>query len=78
MKKIIAVSAALLLSTTAHAQILGGGAVGGVGGTLNGTIGGAIGGATSNGGTLDSVRSGTSAAPRPAPVAKASTAGRAA
>jgi hypothetical protein len=60
MKKIIAVSAALLLSTTAHAQILGGGAVGGVGGTLNGTIGGAIGGATSNGGTLDSVRSGTS------------------
>ena len=56
MRKIIMVSAALLLSTTAHAQILGGS----IGGTLGGTIGGTLGGAGSIGGTLDSVRTGTS------------------
>lgn len=57
MRTIIALSTALLLSTTAQAQILGGG---GLGGTLGGSIGGTLGGAGGVGGTLDSVRSGTS------------------
>lgn len=64
MRTIIALSTALLLTTApaAQAQILGGG--GGLGGTLGGsiggTLGGTLGGAGGVGGTLDSVRSGTS------------------
>lgn len=64
MRSMIAFTTALLLSAApASAQILGGGGggLGGMlGGSLNGSIGGTLGGAGGVGGTLDSVRSGTS------------------
>lgn len=66
MRNLIAFSTALLLSAApaAHAQILGGaggGSLGGsLGGTLNGTVGGSLGGTGGVGGTMDTVRQGTS------------------
>jgi len=58
MRSIIAFSTTLLLSAApaAHAQLLGGSLGGSLGGTLNGTLGGT----GDLGGTLDSVREGTS------------------
>lgn len=59
MKILLASTTALLLTIVpAHAQLIGGGALGGaLGGTLNGTLGGTLSGPGSLGSTMDTVRS---------------------